>query len=127
MHDDPSLLPAKRGAWSSWNITTSGDERVISYDLVRIQAASAERPWLVTLGSEALLGAIAPERIARRLDYRHPVIDAASRATQDALPTLNGVARTWFCGSYFGDGFHEDALASAEAVADALVRRGAAA
>jgi len=44
---------------------------------------------------------------------------------QRELPMLQGVRNTWFCGSYFGSGFHENALVSGLAVAEALggVRR----
>lgn len=123
LHDDPSLLPPRRSAWSAWNITTRGTNRIVSYDLVRIQQPNTRRPWLVSLGAEALLDTIPAARVARTFHYRHPVIDAASRASQPALASLNGIQRTWFAGSYFGDGFHEDALASAEAVADALTAK----
>ena len=33
--------------------------------------------------------------------------------TQKELAALNGRDRTYFCGSYFGYGFHEDAVRSA--------------
>ena len=33
---------------------------------------------------------------------------------------MQGVRRTWFCGSYLGVGFHEDALRSGLEVAAAL-------
>ena len=36
------------------------------------------------------------------------------------LPSLNGVRRTYHCGSHFGFGLHEDAVTSAVAVARAL-------
>jgi len=38
-------------------------------------------------------------------------------ATQPRLRRLNGTRNTWFCGSYFGYGFHEDAVRSAVEVA----------
>ena len=44
---------------------------------------------------------------------------AAPRA-QKALPALQGINRTWFCGSYCGYGFHEDAFKSGLAVAEKL-------
>jgi predicted NAD/FAD-binding protein len=47
------------------------------------------------------------------MDYAHPTYTFASVATQAELPRLNGQRRTWFCGSYFGYGFHEDAVRSA--------------
>ncbi len=60
-----------------------------------------------------------------RFPYEHPGFDAAAVAAQARLWTLQGVRRTWFCGAYFGAGFHEDALQSGLAVAEALggVRR----
>ena len=51
---------------------------------------------------------------------RTPIFAAASCRTQAELPTLNGADRTYFCGSYFGYGLHEDAVTSAIAVAHAL-------
>jgi hypothetical protein len=41
------------------------------------------------------------------------------RAQQD-LWSLQGVRNTWFCGSYFGHGFHEDGLQAGLAVAEQL-------
>ena len=41
-------------------------------------------------------------------------------ATQAGLPGLNGRNRTWFAGSYFGYGFHEDALSAGLAAAASL-------
>jgi predicted NAD/FAD-binding protein len=45
--------------------------------------------------------------------YHHPIYDFASLATQAELKQLNGQRNTYFCGSYFGYGFHEDAVRSA--------------
>ena len=44
---------------------------------------------------------------------------------QDQLWSLQGARRTWFCGAWFGAGFHEDGLQSGLAVAEQLgdVRR----
>jgi predicted NAD/FAD-binding protein len=36
------------------------------------------------------------------------------------LWNLQGVRRTWFCGAYFGHGFHEDGLQAGLAVAEQL-------
>ena len=55
----------------------------------------------------------------------HPQFDTAAMAAQAQLWSLQGNRNTWFCGSYFGYGFHEDALQSSLAVAEAMggVRR----
>ena len=39
---------------------------------------------------------------------------------QKYLAELQGVNNSWFCGSYFGYGFHEDGLRSAIDVANKL-------
>jgi hypothetical protein len=67
-----------------------------------------------------------PELVIRRETYRHPLFDAASMAAQERLwSSLQGARNTWFCGAYFGAGFHEDGLQAGLAVAEALggVRR----
>ncbi|MCZ7581902.1 MAG: hypothetical protein M5R36_00445 [Deltaproteobacteria bacterium] len=51
---------------------------------------------------------------------RTPIFDAASCPTIGQLPSLNGRGHTWYCGSHFGHGLHEDAVASAAAVARGL-------
>jgi predicted NAD/FAD-binding protein len=49
---------------------------------------------------------------------RTPVFDARSCATTERLPALHGtLGTTWYCGSWFGYGLHEDAVRSAAAVA----------
>jgi predicted NAD/FAD-binding protein len=63
---------------------------------------------------------VAPGRIIRELLYTHPIYTAEAVATQRTLPGLNGRRHTFFCGSYFGYGFHEDALRSGVQVAEAF-------
>ena len=64
--------------------------------------------------------AIDPEKILRRINYRHPVYTRDSVAAQARKAEIQGQRRTWFAGAYWGWGFHEDGLRSAVAVADAL-------
>ena len=54
---------------------------------------------------------------------RTPIFDFDSVPTVRRLPELNGVKNSYFCGSYFGHGLHEDAVASAVAVARQLGSR----
>lgn len=51
---------------------------------------------------------------------RTPIFDFDSVATTKLLPTLNGVLNSYYCGSYFGFGLHEDAVTSAMAAAKAI-------
>ena len=52
--------------------------------------------------------------------FDHPVFDFGALAAQAALQALQGRRNTWFCGAHLGHGFHEDGLASAMRVAEAL-------
>ena len=45
--------------------------------------------------------------------FRTPVYDERSYATIRHLPLLNSGGNTFYCGSYFGFGLHEDAVSSA--------------
>ena len=62
----------------------------------------------------------APEHAVSRIEYDHPVFDTDAIAAQRALWALQGRRHTWFCGAYFGSGFHEDGLQAGLAVAEEL-------
>jgi hypothetical protein len=52
--------------------------------------------------------------------YDHPIFDAKAFSAQRKLWLLQGERNTWFCGAYFGAGFHEDGLQAGLAVAEQL-------
>jgi predicted NAD/FAD-binding protein len=53
------------------------------------------------------------------------VFDEAAIRAQRKLWGLQGERNSWYCGAYFGSGFHEDGLQAGLAVAETLggVRR----
>ena len=55
--------------------------------------------------------------------YSHPLLDSAAVAAAGGIAQLSGERHTWYAGAWLGYGFHEDGLASAHAVADAIARR----
>jgi predicted NAD/FAD-binding protein len=59
------------------------------------------------------------EHVLERITYRHPLFTVATMRAQAELPRLGG-ERTQFAGAYFGNGFHEDGLASGVAAARAF-------
>ena len=61
-----------------------------------------------------------PEHQLATFNYDHPLFDAAALGAQPELWSLQGARNTWFCGSYFGYGFHEDALQAGLAVGESL-------
>lgn len=122
LHTDASWMPPNRRAWASWNYFrhAAADGRgpvTLTYHMNRLQQLNTQKPYFVTLNPP---GPIAPASTVAVFDYQHPMYSFASLATQPDLPGLNGHRRTYFCGSYHGYGFHEDAVRSAVAVAAAL-------
>lgn len=63
---------------------------------------------------------IDPEKIDFDTVFYTPIYDNESVAVMDKLPSLNGKLNTYYCGSYFGYGLHEDAVVSAMAAARML-------
>jgi len=88
----------------------------------RLQNLPGDLPLFVTLNP---LTEPDPALVHRRDIYHHPVFDAAAGAAQGRLWSLQGRRNTWFCGAWFGAGFHEDGLQAGLAVAEQLgdVRR----
>ena len=126
LHCDEGLMPRRRAVWSSWNYIGARDGAdagvTVSYWMNRLQNLSTEKPLIVTLNPQRPphAGTIYHSEV-----YEHPMLDTAALAAQGRLWSLQGVNRTWFCGAYFGAGFHEDGLQAGLAVAEQLgnVRR----
>lgn len=115
LHTDVSFLPRQRRAWASWNYVEKKDARddrpvPVTYWMNLLQGLSTRHDYLVTLNPDR---EPAPGSIIKDMIYHHPVYDLAAVATQSELPKLQGVNRTFYCGAYFGHGFHEDAVRSA--------------
>lgn len=125
LHTDRRLMPQRQRVWASWNYIAgdaSDTPPQVSYWLNRLQGLQTPEPLFVTLNPPS------PPPVKHTIAafaYDHPNFNARALAAQDELWHLQGHRNTWFCGSYFGFGFHEDALQSGLAVAEALsgVRR----
>ncbi len=122
LHRDPGLMPKRQRVWSSWNFLASREQDetralCVTYWMNRLQSLDDAEPLFVTLNP-----VIEPDRhtVVSDFEYSHPFFDQAALDTQQELWSLQGRRRTWYCGSYFGHGFHEDALQSGLAVAEQL-------
>jgi predicted NAD/FAD-binding protein len=125
LHTDKSLMPRRRAAWTSWNHIgrrAEPDQGCVTYWMNRLQSLRDAPDLFVTLNPTT---PVADEHLIHTDHYDHPLFDAGAISAQRELWSLQGAGGTWFCGSYFGHGFHEDALQSGLAVAEALagVRR----
>ena len=127
LHTDASLMPQRRRVWSSWNYTTrirgAGEALPsVTYWMNRLQGIDDATPRFLTLNPTHQPRA---ECVLHRQIYHHPLFDAGAMAVQPRLWSLQGVRNSWFCGAWFGAGFHEDGLQAGLAVAEQLggVRR----
>jgi hypothetical protein len=121
LHTDQRLLPGNRRAWASWNyhrLAADGDRATLTYHLNQLQGIPSSTPVLVTLNRD---GAVDPDRVLARMEYAHPILDPAAVAAQSRRGEIsNGGRRTWYCGAYWGYGFHEDGVRSAVETCRAL-------
>lgn len=122
LHSDESFMPSNRRAWASWNYVETAEDMdaravPVTYWMNRLQGLETRRPYFVTLNPAR---AFRPGTVHREIEYEHPQFTQAAIAAQAELPALNGVRNTFYCGSYFGHGFHEDAVRSGVAVAKCL-------
>jgi len=122
LHTDVSVLPERKRAWASWNFTREpgGDAEhpvYVTYYMNRLQGLHVSKHYCVTLNRRQPLAA---GEVIATMDYHHPLYTHESMATQKDLQSLNGQNRTYFCGSYFGYGFHEDAVRAGNEVGKAF-------
>ncbi len=129
LHSDTRLMPRRRGVWSAWNYIGhapgEGDldpALCVTYWMNRLQDLPRSTPLFVTLNP---VSEPDPAKVIRTEVYQHPRFDAAALRAQTELWSLQGEGGVWWCGAYFGSGFHEDGLQSGLAVAERLggVRR----
>jgi len=120
LHTDARFMPKRRAAWSSWNFLgeeSSAGNLSVTYWMNRLQSIAGATDLFVTLNPPR------PPRagtLLRSEIYEHPMFDTSAMLAQSQLWSLQGLRGTWFCGAYFGAGFHEDGLQAGLAVAEAL-------
>ena len=116
LHRDASLMPPKKIVWASWNYHIPKDEKgrvALTYYMNRLQTLHAPEEFCVTLNMPE---AIDPAKVIESIVYHHPVYDPKGLQARRRQDELNGRNRTYYCGAYWGYGFHEDGVNSALAV-----------
>ena len=118
LHGDPVLMPQRKAAWASWNYIggrATTENPTVTYWMNPLQRLPTAQNLFVTLNPQ-----VEPGQVLHEERYDHPIFDTAAMSAQRRLWCLQGCDRLWFCGSYFGAGFHEDGLQSGLAVAETL-------
>ena len=122
LHTDERVMPKRRAAWSSWNYvetehTCRQSKPGVVYWMNKLQSLPGDVNYFVSLNPQH---DISGKQVLRETIYYHPLFSDQTYTAQQALWSLQGKQRTWFCGSYFGSGFHEDAVQAGLAVAEEL-------
>ncbi|QFT20999.1 protoporphyrinogen oxidase [Pseudomonas sp. THAF187a] len=120
LHTDTRLLPERPLAWASWNYRLGGPSdqpAAVTYNMNILQGIDSATTFCVSLNQSA---AIDPGKILARFRYAHPQYSLAGTAAQARWQELQGAQHSYFCGAYWANGFHEDAVVSALRVARAF-------
>lgn len=119
LHQDENLMPKRRNAWASWNYLSheknSKNQLCVSYYMNLLQCLKTDADYFVTLNP---ICEIDPKKTIKSISFEHPYFDAKALEAQKKLPEIQGIKNTYYCGSYFGYGFHEDALQSGLLIAE---------
>ena len=120
LHTDKRLMPDNQRAWAAWNyhrIAKQADQVCVTYDMTALQHLETPLPLLVTLNATEHIDA---KQILGQFCYDHPLYTHASVAARGEWDKINGVNNSFFCGAYWGYGFHEDGMRSAAKVVAAI-------
>ena len=113
IHTDQSILPRRKIAWSSWNylLNESQDDFVtLTYNMNILQTLKSKKVYCVTINNTT---SIDDRKIIKKIKYHHPLFDILSVKAQQQKNKICGQNNTYFCGAYWGYGFHEDGVNSA--------------
>lgn len=123
LHTDVSVLPEKPAARAAWNVRVDDEQDSrcrVSYYMNRLQNIHSRRHFIVSLNQTEWID---PACILVHRNYAHPVFTPEAVAAQSRWGDINGLRRTWFCGAWWGWGFHEDGVHSAKRVIDDIEAR----
>ncbi len=124
LHTDEAIMPKIKSTWSAWNyrVEKLNDELTATtiYDTDILRQVSQKKNYFVSINDP---GKIDPATVIRAIEYEHPVFTTATARAQVELPQLNENGTSYFCGSYFRFGFHEDAFTSAVTLCTKLLGR----
>ena len=120
LHVDERFLPRRARARAAWNYLVPeqpGRRLAVTYDMNALQGLQAPVRFQLTLNPPEPPDAL---KVLARMDYHHPVFTADGIAAQRRRDEIDGVRGTYYCGAWWGYGFHEDGVQSALVVARRL-------
>ena len=119
LHSDEKFMPKIKKVWSAWNFLDFGKNNLcVTYWMNKLQNLNTKQQIFVSLNL--------PENPSinkrfKKINYSHPIFDHETLNGQEGLNNIQGKNDTWFCGAYFGNGFHEDGIISGLNVAEKII------
>lgn len=114
LHTDETIMPRNKSVWSAWNYRVENINGEVTastiYDMNILQQVSNKKNYFLSINDP---GVVNPAKVIRNIEYEHPVFTTQTARAQQGLHLLNRNGVSYFCGSYFRFGFHEDAFTSA--------------
>ena len=117
LHSDLDLMPKNTKTWSSWNFLDHSQSLnfTLTYWMNNLQKLKTSNNYFVTINPP-----FEPKNIWDKTIFEHPIFNLSTYEAQQKLHNLQGKLNTFFCGSYFGYGFHEDGIQSSALVANLM-------
>lgn len=120
LHSDTSVLPTRRQAWASWNVRVCPElayQCTVNYHMNTLQGLDAPTDFIVSLNASHMVD---PSKVYLSRQYMHPVFTNETLRSQQRWSEVTGDQHTYYCGAYWGWGFHEDGVKSALRVVEHL-------
>ena len=106
LHQNSSLMPPHKTAWSSWNFhTNSNNQCTLSYWMNKLQPLKTKENFFVSLNQNQRSNLY-------QTVYEHPIFSLDTLQSQKDIGQIQGLNNTYYVGSYLGYGFHEDGIQS---------------
>jgi uncharacterized protein len=111
LHKDRNVMPKNKRAWASWNyLDNQKTAPTLTYYMNRLQSIQSSDDFFVSVN---LANEIAENQIIQSFKYAHPCLNVSALNAQKQIHLINGRNNTYYVGSYWGYGFHEDGVNSA--------------
>jgi len=111
LHTDDKIMPVRKLSWASWNYLDDGNANsTLTYYMNRLQSIKSRNNFFVSVN---LSREIDHSKVIKSFKYSHPCLDMTAIKAQKQIDLINGLNNTYYVGSYWGYGFHEDGVSSA--------------
>jgi predicted NAD/FAD-binding protein len=87
-----------------------GGRLSLTYDMNILQGLTAPETFCVTLNASERID---PGKVIAQMTYHHPLFTPEGAAARARHREIDGTRRTYYCGAWWRNGFHEDGLVSA--------------